>query len=203
MQLKVCGMRDPVNMQALAEVGPDWVGLIFYPASKRYAGNLDPDSIKQTYFKKKVGVFVNSSVEEILTIVHKYRLDLVQLHGDEDLDFVKTLHEKGIEIIKVFRVTDSLPNDLSDFSPYVTLFLFDTYKKETYGGTGIPFDWSILSNYSSKTSYLLSGGIGEEELEKLLSMHLPGCIGIDVNSAVEVRPGLKSIEKVKAIKSKL
>ena len=196
-------MRDAKNIRSLLEVGPDFMGLIFYEGSKRFPADLKPTDITDSKSTDLVGVFVNESIETIEKTVADWKLDWVQLHGDEDLDFVKELKGKGIKIIKVFRVDHRLPEDLDAFEPWVDLFLFDTKRASGYGGTGEQFDWSILSEYTSSIGYLLSGGIGEQDLEKLMQANLPGCVGIDINSAVELAPGLKDLEKIKRIKERL
>ena len=196
-------MRAPDNIRSLLEVGPDFMGLIFFEGSKRFPADLNPADLPDRGATELVGVFVNETVENILETAAEWGLDWVQLHGDEDLDFVMELKEHGIRVIKVFRINDQLPEDLNEFEPWVDLFLFDTRRASGYGGTGKQFDWSILACYPSSKGYLLSGGIGEDDLDKLEEKELPGCIGIDINSAVELEPGMKDIEKIKRMKERL
>lgn len=203
MKLKVCGMKDAANIQQLLDLRPDFIGFIFYKKSPRYVGELDPDVFSRIPISmKKVGVFVNEDFETILDVYDKYGLDYVQLHGDEDLFFSKRLKEKGVKIIKVFRILDSLPYSLSEFCEVSDYFLFDT-ASPAYGGSGRHFDWSILSNYSGDVPYLLSGGISLDDVEEIKQMNPTGLAGIDVNSKFEIEPGLKDMQMVKKLKSSL
>ena len=198
MKLKVCGMKEADNIQGLADLEPNLMGFIFYKHSPRYVGDLDPEVLSQIPPSiKKVGVFVNETVDTINDIVSKYGLDYVQLHGDEDVAFVKRLHENGVNIIKVFRVQDQLP-DMEAFEPYSAYFLFDTSSKE-YGGSGQHFDWSILKSYDLQTPFLLSGGIRLEDVANIKSFELDQLAGIDVNSKFERSPGNKDLEKIEKL----
>jgi phosphoribosylanthranilate isomerase len=197
MKLKVCGMRDQDNIHALSALKPDYMGFIFYEASPRYAGNLPPETLRNLSGVKKVGVFVNASQQAILHRVEQFGLDMVQLHGDESLEQVEALHNEGLSIIKVFRIHDSIPENSLDFAPYTALFLFDT-RTEKYGGSGKKFDWNLLREW--QPSFLLSGGIGPEDVIELKKWKNPALLGIDVNSRVEITPGLKDISKIKEIK---
>lgn len=204
MKLKVCGMRDPDNIAAIGALQPDLMGFIFYEKSKRLV-TPDPWILEQVWaFKgKKVGVFVNAELEELLEHVAAFRLDYVQLHGDEPLEYGKALHEKGIRVIKVFRIENQMPSEaIQLWEPYTDMFLFDTQTK-AYGGSGQKFDWSVLKSYGSDKPFLLSGGIALEDLADIKEMAIPKLWGIDVNSKFEIAPGLKDVEKVKALKEVL
>ncbi|MBW3544946.1 MAG: phosphoribosylanthranilate isomerase, partial [Bacteroidetes bacterium] len=141
---------------------------------------------------KKVGVFVNAAADEILEQTKKFALDAVQLHGNESPALCRELCQQGLEVIKVFRVGDSL--NLADLQPFVQVvdyFLFDTQGKQ-YGGNGQVFDWQLLKNYSFPVPIILSGGITVASLATLSQLrHLP-IYAIDVNSRFETAPGLKS-----------
>ena len=208
--LKICGMKH--NIAEVAELQPDYLGFIFYDKSPRFFyGDIPslPPGIK------KVGVFVNASLEEILEKIKKYDLNVVQLHGDESEDFCEQLNEgldctrldKGgtIEIWKVFSIKDKFNFDvLKPFENVVDKFLFDTKGKDK-GGNGYTFNWKILKNYPSKKPFILSGGIGLEEIAELkefLKTDLP-IHAIDVNSKFEMEPGLKNIEALKKFKNEL
>lgn len=203
LRLKVCGMRNPANIQQLVGLRPDFMGFIFYKKSPRYVGDLKADVFSRIPLSiKKVGVFVNEEIQTVLGLYEKYGLDYIQLHGDEDLAYSQELKSKGVKIIKVFRILDSLPYAISKFCEFSDYFLFDTATK-AYGGSGRHFDWSILNNYTFEVPYLLSGGISLEDVEGLKAMTLTGLEGIDVNSRFEVEPGLKNIEMVKKLKTQL
>lgn len=195
-------MKNAENIEGLAKLRPEWMGLIFYPKSPRYPENLVPEDI-QLIDIQKVGVFVKEEMNVVLETVEKWGLDYVQLHGDETVKEVKALKEAGLKVIKVFRVSDRLPDNLAEFTPYVDFFLFDTKKTEAFGGTGAQFDWTILKEYNSKVPFLLSGGINLEDIDKIKSMELTQCVGLDINSKVEIEPGQKDLKRVQEIIERL
>jgi len=200
IKLKVCGMREAVNILEVASLQPDYLGFIFYEKSKRFVGNdfSIPNEFPSTI--KRVGVFVNEKVDNILKLVSKYRLDFVQLHGDEILEDCKVLKENKIGVIKVFSIYNEFDFDKTKpFQSYSDYFLFDT-KSESYGGSGKSFDWGLLKKYDQQIPFFLSGGLSPDNsnIKELKGMNLHG---IDVNSGVETSPGLKSIQKIKSIKS--
>ncbi len=200
VKIKVCGMRDSANIQDLAVLKPNFMGFIFYEKSKRYAANhLDINILNQIpAIIKKVGVFVNESEENILIIVEKYKLNYVQLHGEESVEFCKNLRLNNIKIIKAFSVDEQF--DFEEVKPYVSLadyFLFDT-KTPLKGGSGQTFDWSVLEKYHGPTPFLLAGGIDETNFEDALALKNKFLIGLDLNSKFEIEPGLKDIEKLKS-----
>lgn len=192
MIVKVCGMRDAVNIRQLEALGIDWMGMIFWPKSKRYVST-PPVYLPQHV--RKVGVFVDASLDAIRQHVEDYQLDIVQLHGQESPDMLKVL--KPLTLIKAFNI--ATPEDLQKTEPYEGLadyFLFDT-KGKSVGGNGEKFDWSVLDSYQGETPFLLSGGIGSEDAQDVKTFHHPKCIGIDLNSRFETEPGLKDITKLK------
>ena len=192
MIVKVCGMRDAVNIRQLEALGIDWMGMIFWPKSKRYVST-SPVYLPQHV--RKVGVFVDASLDAIRQHVEDYQLDIVQLHGQESPEMLKVL--KPLTLIKALNI--ATPEDLQKTEPYEGLadyFLFDT-KGESVGGNGEKFDWSVLDNYQGETPFLLSGGIGSEDAQDVKTFHHPKYIGIDLNSRFETEPGLKDITKLK------
>ncbi len=191
------------NLMEVAALQPDYLGFIFYQGSPRYFSEeipILPNKIK------KVGVFVNATIEDIIEKIHHYALDVVQLHGQEDANFCKELKQTDIfisskiELWKAFGMDNDTFNfsNLSPFETIVDKYLFDT-KGEKYGGNGYTFNWDILENYPYQTPFVLSGGIGIEEIVKikaLLRLNQP-IFSIDVNSKFERQPGFKEIEKLK------
>ena len=141
----------------------------------------------------KVGVFVNETLDNILSISNKYGLEYIQLHGDEDLSFANSLKEKGLKIIKVFRVMDTIPFFAKNYEGIADYFLFDTVSVN-YGGSGRHFDWNILKNYNLKVPFLLSGGVQLDDISKIKSMGIEQLVGVDVNSRFELEPGLKDMD---------
>ncbi|MEP1096943.1 MAG: phosphoribosylanthranilate isomerase [Cyclobacteriaceae bacterium] len=203
LKLKVCGMKNAENIKQLVKQQPDFMGFIFYAKSPRFVSEPDEDLFSRIPISiKKVGVFVNESLETILRLREKLGLDYVQLHGDEDLSFSKSLKKNGVGIIKVFRLLDSLPYSLPKYSGFSDYFLFDTSTPE-YGGSGRHFDWSILKSYNLETPFLLSGGITEGDIEEIKSMRLEKLVGIDVNSKFEVSPGMKNINMLRQLKERI
>lgn len=197
-------MRDSQNIKELLKLSPDYIGFIFYEKSKRYAESLD-SALLRAFPKetKKVGVFVNASLEEVKEKVNAYELDLVQLHGDESFEFVGELFAVGIKVIKVFSVDETF--DFEQLKPYkglVEYFLFDTKGKER-GGNGVAFDWEILKNYDQSVPFFLSGGIDNDNIRGLTGLEGMNVHAIDVNSKYELEPALKDIELLRELKIKL
>ncbi len=199
MILKVCGMKEEPNIRSVGELQPDMMGFIFYPKSKRYVSRPDPRALKDLKGIDKVGVFVNPVRREVTDLASRYELKYIQLHGDETPGFARELVEKGLNIIKVFRVLDELPlDDMRQYIPYVSYFLFDT-RVEEFGGSGKKFDWSILKAYDLDVPFLLSGGIDLPDILEIKGMKSKNLAGIDVNSRFEIEPGLKDVEKLKKL----
>lgn len=204
MKIKVCGMRDVENIKALVELKPDFIGFIFYDKSPRFVGNeMDADYINSIPREiKKVGVFVNATVDFIIQNVRKYGLNYVQLHGNEMPEYCRSLRQKGISIIKAFRVdNDFVFGQVNNYKPHVDFFLFDA-KGDGYGGNGVAFDWSILKKYDNQKPYFLAGGISLDNIE-VLDTIIPKPYAIDVNSKFETSPGQKDIAKISELITKL
>lgn len=196
--VKVCGLREEANVREVMGVSPDMVGFIFHPSSPRSVCSSVPVSKEVTKDALRVGVFVDASVEVIEEASHKWKLQALQLHGRETPDRCGLLKERlNIKIFKAFPVGDELPA-LSHFEGVCDLYLFDT-KGENAGGNGVSFDWSLLKAYTGKTDFLLSGGIGPKNIETLASVNHERCCGIDINSRVELSPGVKDIAAVTSV----
>lgn len=193
-------MRDDDNILAVADVQPDYMGFIFYPQSPRFVGDDFQFLFQVPSSIKKVGVFVNASSEEMQRQVKRLRLDYLQLHGDESASQCEELKKSGFKVIKAFSVGDDFDFDVTkQYQPFVNFFLFDT-KGKYYGGNARTFDWSILEKYDQKVPFFLSGGISPynaADVEKLKDMNVHA---VDVNSGVEINPGLKDVVKIDAIK---
>jgi phosphoribosylanthranilate isomerase len=197
MIVKICGMGDKERMHQLATMPIDMLGFIFYSKSPRYViGKIDPDEIaKLPEHIQKVGVFVNTSKEQILELANIYHLTTFQLHGIETSELCSELKSEGFNIIKAFNL--NYENDYKAYAPYCEYFLFDT-PSEQHGGTGQKFDWGLLKNYTGSTPFLLSGGIGPEDIEAIKKIDHPQFIGIDINSKFEIEPGVKDIPLLEA-----
>jgi phosphoribosylanthranilate isomerase len=198
MIVKVCGMRDAQNIRDVEKLGVDWIGMIFWPQSKRFVAEVPSYLPKH---QKRVGVFVDAPLEDIRQHISDYQLNIIQLHGQESPDYVKAL--KPHTTIKAFNIAKA--DDLVQTEQYEGIadyFLFDT-KGLMVGGNGQKFDWSVLTAYHGKTPFLLSGGIGLDDAESINSFHHPSCIGIDLNSRFEVSPAFKDIDKLKTFLGKI
>lgn len=194
--IKVCGMRESQNIRDVISLRPDYIGFIFYAPSKRNAIGIEKEIFNEIpEYTIPVGVFVDSSIEEISNVTSFYGIRTVQLHGKETPEMCMELKKRDYKIIKAFPISseqDDIFDQMRDYVGGVDLLLFDTAGK-MHGGNGIKFDWSILRNYPLEIPYILSGGISMEDLY-ILKQSLPHrCIGIDVNSRFEIEPGLKDV----------
>lgn len=157
-----------------------------------------------THRVKRVGVFVDDMPQNIVTRVYNYGLDYIQLHGNEPRETIENLRatldpdiKPGIKFIKAISV--STVDDVKKYKEYVgavDLFLFDT-KCKTMGGSGEQFDWQVLDAYDGDIPFLLSGGIGPDDAERVNTFQHPQCIGIDLNSKFEIEPALKDVDKLR------
>lgn len=204
-------MRDADNIRDISALGVDMIGLIFYPPSPRYvqqfssgAGIIPDYAPDMGKTPLRVGVFVDDMPQNIVTRVYNYKLDYIQLHGNEPRETLENLRatidpdiKPKIKIIKAISVSSA--EDIKKYKEYVgaaDLFLFDT-KCKTVGGSGELFDWQVLQAYDGDVPFLLSGGIGPDDAERIQNFHHPKCIGIDLNSKFEIEPALKDVEKFK------
>ena len=198
-QLKVCGLTQLSQIQELISLNTDFLGFIFYEKSPRFVLNhLSLKEILEINHQGKVGVFVNETIEKIAEISEKAKLNFIQLHGDEDEEFILSLSQrlsKDVKIIKVFRVgTQNLKLETWNLEQ-IDYFLFDTDSK-AFGGTGKTFDWKILNEIEIPKPYYLSGGISLENIHQLSTInHQP--LALDINSKFETEPGIKDLEKIK------
>ena len=203
MRIKVCGMTLPEQVTALDEMGVDLAGFIFYPKSPRYVGNkISAEKMKQIKGKiAKVGVFVNMPYDELMRTVEDYRLDMVQLHGDETPHFCEKV-ANYITIVKAFRLADNDPIDwiVRAYHEGSDMYMFDTLGAG-YGGTGKKFDWNLLKAASIDKLYFLAGGIepgDETQLKEFMKEPVAKKLfAVDVNSRFEISAGVKDMEKLK------
>ena len=200
MKLKVCGMKYSQNITELESLFPDLMGFIFYEKSKRFF-NLPEINLNNKV--KRVGVFVNENIQEIKNKIKKYKLDYVQLHGEENVNFCHSL-QPFVKIIKVFKIDYNFNfKKTEEFEEVCDYFLFDT-KSQLHGGSGKKFDWDLLKNYNCKKDFFLSGGIdiGDVEEIKKIAKSYP-IAGIDVNSKFELDNLEKDKEKINLLIKKL
>jgi phosphoribosylanthranilate isomerase len=209
MNIKVCGITQLKQLQQLEAMNIDFAGLIFYKESSRYVGEkLNKKDIKTADFDlKKVGVFVNPEMIEVLDAIDDYGLDIVQLHGDESPEMCEDLSSE-VEVIKALRLrTDENVNIdklVESYDAVCDYYLFDTAGlKESFGGTGQQFDWSILSKAKIEKPFFLSGGIGPDDAERLKAFKHPDFFAIDINSKFEKEPGVKDVAMLLKFKQAL
>jgi phosphoribosylanthranilate isomerase len=190
MIIKVCGLTNNTESQAIAHLnGVDMLGFIFYQRSPRYTKTtLETNN-------KKVGVFVDASLEYIVNQINNHNLSTVQLHGNESPEYIKQLPQ-NIEVIKALGIQSEA--DLlktTDYEGVADYFLFDT-KSPIHGGTGKSFIWSVLEYYKGNTPFLLSGGIAPESVSALREFKHPQLVGYDLNSQFETAPKVKNVTQV-------
>ncbi len=232
MIVKVCGMREPENIRDVAALGVDWIGFIFYPKSPRYVSQIRsragiiPDysvfmkheelSSKELSSKemmrqvKRVGVFVDDMPQNIVTRAVNYELDIIQLHGSESVIMIDNLRStlapsirKGIKFMKALSI--STAEDILRYKEYeghVDYFIFDT-QTPLVGGSGNHFDWNMLDAYDGNTPFILSGGVGPDDAERVLSIRHPMFAGIDLNSQFETAPAVKNVDALKDFLAKI
>ena len=203
--IKVCGLKEPCNIQAVAKLGPDLLGFIFYPESKRFVSDI-PQTVLAKLSIPKVAVTVNMEIAEVLKMIARYDFEYVQLSGDENLNYVKALKEKapGLKLIKSFDGSCLKDSNYLAYEEMLSYYLFDN-KQGAYGGTGKSFVWDSLVDYAGSKPYLLSGGIAPKMLDEVNEFlkAQPLCAGVDLNSGFEVSPGLKDVERLKYFMEKL
>lgn len=185
-------MRDSENIRAIEQTKADLMGFIFHPKSPRFVASLPEYMPKK---QKRVGVFVNASLEQILAKVQKFSLEYIQLHGDEPPAFCSELKNRGLKVIRAQRIANA--DDIIRAESYnmADLMIFDT-KTELYGGSGKKFNWQLLENYKGCVPFLLSGGIRSDTFEEIKAFFHPQFAGIDLNSGFEISPALKDVGKL-------
>jgi len=206
LKLKVCGMRENQNIKDVLSIDPDFMGFIFFEKSPRHLEeDWQPEVIHE--FPKdtmKVGVFVNEALEKVYKKVQDYQLDMVQLHGNESVEYCQKLQSLRVSVMKVFSVDEAF--DFESVVPYQKAckqFLFDTKAAGGYGGHGKAFDWNLLEKYKLDTPFLLAGGIDLDNFQDLTSIQNPAFMGIDVNSKFEIEPAQKDTAKLTRLRKAL
>jgi phosphoribosylanthranilate isomerase len=200
MKLKVCGMKFSENISEIESLKPDFMGFIFYKKSKRF---FNESKLILNDKINRVGVFVNQEINEVIDNIKKYKLDYVQLHGEEDVRYCLSI--KSIcKVIKVFKIDDTFNFDkVKKFENVSDYYLFDT-KTNLHGGSGKKFNWEILKNYNSKKYFFLSGGRSENDIEEIKKIRkIYPIIGIDINSKFELPNLKKDRAKIKSLIDKI
>ena len=208
LKLKICGMREPGNIEEVESLEPDYMGFIFYEKSKRFVAELDPATLSTMPENiGRVGVFVNHDLKEVVQLAEKFSLNLLQLHGNESAAYVTELKQllegSSIKLMKAFGIDENFDfAALNEYESEVDYFLFDTQTPD-HGGSGKLFNWKLLNGYTLDKPYFLSGGIGLDSVEALKTIDDKRLFAVDVNSKFETEPGIKDIIKLKEFKRQL
>lgn len=197
VKVKICGIKNLQDVQAVNKHKPDFAGFVFYPLSKRYVSLIVARRLKAALNRhiKTVGVFVNAPVEEIAAAAELGIIDLVQLHGDEGNAYIAELKKIcKLPIIKAVRVQDE--NDIKRADYYnCGYLLFDTYSQSAYGGTGRQFNTQLLKGVKIHKPYFIAGGLNADNVRHALKGLKP--FAADVSGGVETDGG-KDAAKIKA-----
>ena len=200
--IKVCGMRDANNIQAIDHLHPDWMGFIFYPQSSRYVSEV-PNILPQ--HAKRVGVFVHPQFRDVIEHVKQYNLDAVQFHGTASPQMCETFRERGLIVLRAQPVTETFVAETAEYVGKIDYFVFDNPTLK-FGGSGQRYNWSLLNRYTGPTPFLLSGGLSPQLINELKQFHHPFLAGYDINSGFEISPALKDeaavMQFIKEIKQK-
>lgn len=194
MLIKFCGLKRQVDVSLICKFNADFCGFIFHKSSPRYispseAANLDTGKLLRT------GVFVNEDINEILDIMNIARLDYVQMHGSQSIEWAwKIGPHKIIRVLWPERYSSimDLHKAADKFASSCAYFLFDSGKQS--GGSGKCFDWKLLKNATLPRPWFLAGGLDINNIKKALDSCSPA--GIDINSGVEIEPGIKDHDKI-------
>jgi len=198
-KIKICGLMREQDIDAVNTNLPDYIGFVF-ARSRRQIDVKKAKALKDCLNPsiKTVGVFVNEEINNIIKLCNTKVIDLIQLHGDENEDYIRKLKDYvPNKIIKAVRVRDQ--EDIKKAMKFsCDYLLLDTYQRGEYGGTGKTFDWSVIPEISKP--YFLAGGINSGNIEQAVKQCNPYCI--DVSSGVETN-GYKDPEKIKEIVAKV
>jgi phosphoribosylanthranilate isomerase len=195
-RIKICGLTRIEDIEAVNLWKPDYAGFVFAPG-KRQLTPYQAKQLREVLLPEipSVGVFVNSPIKDILSLIKDGTIGMVQLHGDEDSDYATSLKEQmeiPVPIIKAIRVRSE--DDMSKAESFPSDYLlFDTYSKEVYGGSGKSFDWSSIPIINKP--WFLAGGIGAENM---LRATATDAFCLDLSSSLETE-GRKDLEKIKEI----
>jgi phosphoribosylanthranilate isomerase len=194
-KVKICGITNVDDAVAAMDMGADMLGFNFYPDSPRYVTPEQATDIinKLPAFIDTAGVFVNASIEHIHETNAVCQLDWVQLHGDEDPDFCRSLLSHNVKTMKAIRVKDQTDIERAD-SFFTDAVLLDAFDPDKYGGTGLTFDWNVIGHISKRV--FLAGGINPDNAAAAVKL---GVYGIDVCSGIEAEPGKKNHRKMKKL----
>lgn len=195
-RVKICGNTNIDDAKAVLKYGADMLGFIFYEKSPRYIApgkaGVIIDRLKKEFSFMSVGVFVNPSKEYVDKILNIADMDMLQFHGEEPAAFIKYFNKR---IIKAFRIKDSTDILKCDEYAFVDYFLLDAFSTDAYGGTGKVLKWGLLEKFKFRDRLILAGGIGSNNVKEAVNKVKP--YAVDLVSSLEVRSGVKDMEKIK------
>jgi len=200
MRVKICGITQIDQGQAIVELGADSIGFICVQKSSRY---VTPDRLRAIADSLpsetvKVGVFANHELTEIISVLEAGHLSAIQLHGSESPEFCQQLRQQiapEIELLKAFRIKSKASLvETTRYTDCVDTFLLDAYHPQMLGGSGQTIDWQDLAEFKPAVPWMLAGGLTPENIQSALSRLQPD--GIDLSSGVERSPGDKDLERV-------
>ena len=201
-KVKICGLTRSEDIECANKVKPDFIGMVFYAKSKRAVTLEQAAQLKAQLAPsiKAVGVFVNAEIDFIAKLAQASIIDIIQLHGDEDADYITSLRQElanknvSVPIIKAIRVRSE--ESLLNLEQYtVDFFLFDTYKPGHYGGTGERFNLE-LEGVTIPKPYFIAGGLDASNIAEVIAAN-PKAFAVDVSGGVEnAATGLKSPQKI-------
>ncbi|MEM7554215.1 MAG: phosphoribosylanthranilate isomerase [Cyanobacteria bacterium P01_A01_bin.84] len=199
MRIKICGIIQPQQGREIISLGATALGFICVSKSPRYVDINQICAVVESLPRNvdKIGVFANSSIQEIADIVIHSGLTGVQLHGDESREFCQKLRQflPDTEIIKALRIASTKDLDKAvNYCPVVDTLLLDAYHPQQLGGTGKTLNWESLQNFVPGCPWFLAGGLTPENISTALTQVKPD--GIDLSSGVERSPGNKDLNKV-------
>ena len=196
MKIKVCGLKVPENINAVAALKPDYMGFICYSRSPRYIEGLEAAHLAALPADIiKTAVLVNEDKETINNLITKFGFNAIQLHGAESPELCSYFKNKVI-VLKAFGVDDNFDfEQLKAYQDAVDFFLFDT-KTEKHGGSGKVFNWDMLNKYILEVPFFLSGGLSLENMADVKQIKHPMFYGVDLNSKFETEPGVKDINRL-------
>lgn len=195
-RIKVCGLTEVDNLLAVESCGVDALGFVFYPHSPRAVTVEQAVDLVQALgpLTQRVGLFVNASLATIESVLNAVPLSVLQFHGDETAEHCEAF---GLPYFKAFRMKDGFALDAAMAAhPRAAGFLLDAYQPGVPGGTGAQFNWDRVPQQAPRP-LLLAGGLSADNVGRAIAK--TGVYGVDVSGGVEVAPGIKDIEKVRAL----
>lgn len=205
LQVKVCGMRDAANIAEVGALCPDYMGFIFVESSPRYVEpTLRQENVSLPASVRRIGVFKDATVSKVCEVAREFSLHGVQLHGGESVEYMRAIRRDLPSLLIIKSVNVSNSDDIARLSTtngLPDLFLLDGKSP----GSGMSFDWELLSHYRAPVDFLIAGGVGPSDISRIVTLaeRYPRLIGIDINSRVESAPAVKDLQKVKEVLTRL